>query len=89
MLNQILSTTLIMAEHGHGEGFWSEFSSLATDPAHILFELVFSLIFDVLIISFIYGVLIKKIIIPKLRRDIHKEIDTEHGYEGHKKLSDQ
>jgi hypothetical protein len=29
----------------------------------------------------LYGIVFKKVLLPKLRRDIHKEIDIEHGIE--------
>lgn len=66
--------------HDHaGEGFWSDFMNIASDPAHWAFELMFSLIFDLLIVSLIYGVIIRKIIIPRLKKNLHEEIDKEHG----------
>lgn len=74
-------------EHGHEEShvhagdFWSEFTALATDPAHLAFEFVFSLVFDFIIVTLLYGILIRKVLIPKLRKSIHEEIDKEHGVE--------
>jgi len=50
-----------------------------TDPAHILAELGWTVIQDVLIIGLLYGVVFKRVILPKLRKDIHEEIDAEHG----------
>lgn len=67
-------------EHDHsGHGLWEEYWGLLTDPAHLLFELTFSLAFDILVVAVLWGILVKKVIIPRLRRDIHKEIDAEHG----------
>ena len=72
--------TILLSAHEHGdESWWQEFLELLVDPAHILFEVVFTLVFDVLIIAVGYNILIKKVIIPKLRKDIHREIDEEHG----------
>lgn len=62
-----------------GATFWEEFWHVFTDPAHILSEIAWHLIIEILIIAFIYGVVIKKIILPKLRKEIHREIDEEHG----------
>lgn len=72
-------------DHSHegGAGVWEEFLELATDPAHLLFELSFSLVFDILIVSVIWGIVIKKIIIPRVKRDVHKELDAEHGIAPH------
>jgi hypothetical protein len=36
--------------------------------------------FDVLIVGLIWGVLFNKLLLPKIKRDIHSEIDTSHGY---------
>jgi hypothetical protein len=72
-------------EHGHEghaeESVWEHAWEIFTDPAHILAELGWTVIQDVLIIGLLYGVVFKKVILPKLRRDIHKEIDAEHGIE--------
>jgi len=67
-------------EHEHaGESVWEHAWEIFTDPAHILAELGWTAIQDVLIIGLLYGVVFKKVILPKLRKDIHKEIDAEHG----------
>lgn len=68
-------------EHGHGDagGFWEEYLQLLTDPAHLAYEVTFTILFDFIIIAFLYGVLVKKIIIPRLRKSIHAEIHAEHG----------
>jgi hypothetical protein len=52
---------------------------IATDPNHIIAELKWTVIFDGLFVWFLYGVVFKRLILPKLRKDIHKEIDEEHG----------
>jgi hypothetical protein len=57
------------------ETWWS----VATDPNHIIAELIFNLVFDGLIIALGYGIIIKKVIMPYLRRNIHKYIDTKHN----------
>lgn len=63
--------------------FAAEFADIVSSPAHWVFELMFSVLFDVIVISVIYGILIKKVIIPKLRKSIHDEIDKEHGVPEH------
>lgn len=67
--------------HEHTADWWAEFLSLLVDPAHIAFEVVASLVIDVVIVAGLYGIIFKKFILPKLRRDIHREIDEEHGIE--------
>ena len=59
------------------EEAWSIFS----DPAHVMAELGWTIIQDILVIGLLYGIVFKKIILPKIRKDIHKEIDIEHGIE--------
>ena len=56
------------------------FVEIATDPAHILAELVFTLVFDLVIIAFIWGVIFKKLLLPLITKKVHAEIDIEHGY---------
>lgn len=69
--------------HGAGASFTEEYLELLGSPAHWLFELTFSLIFDIIVIALIYGIVIKKIIIPRLRKKIHAEVDQEHGIAPH------
>jgi hypothetical protein len=67
-------------EHEHqGASVLEEAWGLFSDPAHILAELGWTVIQDVLIIGLLYGIVFKKVILPRLRKDIHKEIDMEHG----------
>lgn len=57
------------------------FVDIATDPAHIFAELVFTLVFDFVIIAFIWGVIFKKLLLPFITKKVHEEIDIEHGYD--------
>ena len=60
-------------------GNWfTDYISLLHDPAHWLFEITVSIIFDLFVVYFGYQILVKKFIIPKLRKEIHEEIDREH-----------
>jgi len=81
LLITILNNILLHSE-AHG-GFWEEFLAVALDPAHILAEIVFTIVFDGLFIALVWGVLFKKIILPRLRKQIHEDIDKEHGIESH------
>jgi len=77
-----MSQLLILAEaHGANKSFWQDFTSVLLDPAHILSELVFSVVFDVLVGYLIWGLLIRRVLIPRLRRDIHREVDEEQHIE--------
>jgi hypothetical protein len=53
--------------------------TIFTDPNHIIAELLWTLIQDVVLGWLLYGVVFKKHLLPKLRKDIHKEIDKEHN----------
>lgn len=68
-----------MDEQHLEESVWQHAWEIFIDPSHILAELGWTIIQDVLIIGVLYGVVFKKMILPKLRREIHKEIDAEHG----------
>lgn len=63
----------------HGTSFWDEVISITFDPAHIVAELFWAVIFDVIVITLLLNVVFKKYILPKLKKDIHEEIDDEHG----------
>lgn len=85
-LNTILLTMSTVIDHheeshAHSADFWTDFMSIATDPAHLAFEFVFSIVFDFIIVTLLYGVVFKKLILPKLKKSIHEEIDREHGVE--------
>lgn len=72
------------AAHAHeSTDFLTEYVELLSNPAHWAFELTFSIIFDLLIIPIVYGIIIKKVIIPKLKKTLHDEIDKEHGLPPH------
>jgi len=64
-------------------GLLPEAWSIFTDPSHILAELAWTLIQDVVLIWLLYGTVWKKMILPRLRREIHKEIDEEHNITHH------
>lgn len=70
----------IVAEHDAADhDLWGEAWSIFTDPSHIIAELGWTIIQDVVIIWLLYGTVFKKIILPRLRKEIHKEIDEEHN----------
>ena len=62
-----------------GESVWEHAWEIFTDPGHILAELGWTIIQDGLFVAVLYGIVFKKMILPKLRKDIHREIDEEHG----------
>ena len=72
-----------MAETGHSDhaelGVFEEAWSIFTDPAHIMAELGWTVIQDVVLIWLLYGTLWKKVIFPRL----HDKFDKEHAIEHH------
>lgn len=71
------------AGHSHGSGdgsIWEAAWDLITEPAHAITEVFYSLLFDAILIP-ITILIYKRIREPKLRAEIHKEIDAEHGLE--------
>lgn len=77
-------SSLIAEAHGHDLTSWvDEYIQLLHDPAHILFELTFSVVFDFLIVYLGYQIFIKRVVIPRLRHEIHQEIDDEHHVAHH------
>jgi hypothetical protein len=72
-----------MTEAAASGGLFGEAWSIFTDPAHIIAELSWTIIQDFVIIWLLYGTVWKKMILPRLRREIHKEIDEEHNISHH------
>jgi hypothetical protein len=56
-----------------------EYFHIMLDPAHAFAEISYTILFDLVIVGLIWGVIFNKIILPKVKRDLHLEIDTEHG----------
>jgi hypothetical protein len=69
--------------HEAAGGLWAEFWALFTDPAHAMAELAMSVIWDVVIITLIYQLLIKRWLYPRWSNKVHHEIDAEHGVDHH------
>lgn len=73
-----------MEGHEHSNDFWLEVWTITLDPAHMVAELISAIIIDVVVIALMYNFVFKKFILPamksRLAKEIHKEIDVEHGY---------
>jgi hypothetical protein len=67
-----------MHDHEHGSLF-SEFWAVFTDPAHALAEIASTLVFDFLFIAFLWGIVFKRYLLPRLTHKIHADIDKQHG----------
>jgi hypothetical protein len=70
-------------EHAEGIPLWEDYLGVAFDPAHILAELTFTVFIDFVLLFLVWGLFFKKVLLPKIRsdirRDVHLEIDAEHG----------
>lgn len=84
MMMDILNTVTpaLLSAHAHAEGeshgVLREAWEIITDPGHAIAEIFFNIL-DNLIIVPVTVYVYKKFREPKLRRQIHQEIDTEHG----------
>ncbi len=57
-----------------GMSIWEEAWGIFTDPAHIMAELSWTIIQDVILVWLLYGTVWKKMILPRL----HEKFDKEH-----------
>ena len=60
-------------------GVWEEAWTIFTDPSHIIAELGWTIIQDVILVGLLYGMLWKKVILPRL----HEKFDREHKIQHH------
>lgn len=58
--------------------FFQDYLEVQFDPAHLLAELGFNLVFDFLVLWLIWGRIIKPYVASKLAQQ-HEELDVEHG----------
>lgn len=57
-----------------------EYFHIITDPAHGLAEFTYSIFIDLLIFGVLWTTVWTKWLKPKLKREVHSEIDMSHGY---------
>lgn len=60
---------------------WNEYVHVAFDPAHILAELTFTLVFDFLFLALLIPLI--KVMLSNFKKSMHKELDEEHGIPPH------
>jgi hypothetical protein len=65
---------IFMEAHEPGMSIFEEAWSVFTDPAHVMAELGWTIIQDVILVWLLYGTLWKKVILPRL----HEKFDKEH-----------
>jgi hypothetical protein len=68
----------MLAEAAAGTPFWQDYWSVQTDPAHLLSELGFSILFEAIQAVVIY-VLWRKVIKPRWFAQAHEQFDAAHG----------
>lgn len=75
-----MNAFLLQAANDHGDiSVWEESWSIFIDPAHIMAELGWTIIQDVILVWLLYGTLWKKVILPRL----HEKFDKEHAITHH------
>lgn len=65
-------------EH-EGMSVLEEAWAIFTDPSHVIAELGWTIVQDLIIIGLLYNVVFKRFIVPRLKKQLHDEIDKEHG----------
>jgi hypothetical protein len=65
----------LVNEAGQHVSLWQDYLNTQFDPAHLLSELGFTVFFDLLVVFVIWGKFLK----PRLFKQIHDELDAEHG----------
>jgi hypothetical protein len=74
---------MITASEATGQiSFWQDYLNTQFDPAHLLSELGFTVIFDVILIFLVWGKIVKPYIKAKLDQ-AHDELDAEHNVVDH------
>lgn len=74
---------MTLADAGsHCTNFWCDYVSTQFDPAHILSELGFTIVFELVQIVLVLW-LWRKIVKPLIFRQVHKQIDAEHNIVHH------
>jgi hypothetical protein len=69
-------TTVLADGDAHANlPLWKDYLQTQFDPAHLLSETGFTVVFDVVLGWLVWG----KILKPRLVKSVHKEIDAEHG----------
>ena len=61
--------------------FWSEYLHILSDPAHMMAEITFMLIIDVIVLGAVWPLMKKAVhrTVEKRVQEEHAVIDTEHG----------
>ena len=66
-------------EEGDSGSVWTDAWHIFTSPDHIIAEIGWTIIQDGIVLWLFYGIVWKRVILPRLRKQIHKEIDEEHN----------
>lgn len=69
----------LWSREGDTGDLWQDAWIIFTSPDHIIAEIGWTIIQDGVVIWLLYGILWKKVFLPKLRKEIHEEIDEEHN----------
>jgi ABC-type nickel/cobalt efflux system permease component RcnA len=73
----------MLAEAGTAcTSLWCDYLSTQFDPAHLLSELGFTIIFDLILVWLVWGKLIKPYLDKRVNQ-AHTDFDTDHGITHH------
>lgn len=81
-MNVLYNLILAQSEddHAHGDGsIWEQAWEVITDPPHAMGEIFYALLFEVILVP-ITLLIYKKILKKRIVKNVHAEIDKEHGY---------
>ncbi|MFL6090877.1 MAG: hypothetical protein ACJ71Z_12130 [Aeromicrobium sp.] len=73
-------SALVLVE-AHGGGFFAEYWSILTDPAHVAVEVTLTLLLDGLLLGMLWP-LVRQFLDAKLHKQ-HEQFDQEHGIHHH------
>lgn len=82
MLRDIFLMVPLHGDHGdshheHTDNILMDAWGIFTDPGHFIAEIWFTLVIDFVVIFLGYQLLVKRVVIPRLRKQIHQELDAE------------
>ena len=76
---RIISSAISNHDHTGGQGVFEEAWAIFTDPGHFLAEIGFTLVIDFVVLFLGYQLLFKRVLVPRLSKQIHKQLDAEMG----------
>lgn len=70
-------------DHASTGNIWQDAWNLFTDPAHFIAEIGFTIVTDVILVFVVWHLLVKGFLLPRLKKQIHREVHEELDSELH------